>query len=290
MKTPLATIGISFKNPGDYFHFALRSVFAQSFQDWELILLDDGSTDGSETLAATITDPRVTFEKDGLCRNLNVRLNQMVSMARGKYFFRMDADDIMHPLRIERQLAVLEKFSQDTIVGSAALLIDGSNKIKGIRPATPGHLVGFAARHRFIHPTVASTRKWFIENPYSENFIYHRAQDAELWCRTSRDCQFHLMPEPLLFYREINNFSFPNYLGSSMGILHLSHVYANGKLSFLKQLTLETAKIWLTTALYGCGRPDLVLNRRFHPISEAQRTEANAVLDSIVNHPLPQFR
>jgi len=290
LSTPLVSIGISFKNPGEFFRLALQSVFAQSFQDWELILVDDGSSDGSEHFAATLADPRVRLQCDGLSRNLNIRLNQMVTMARGRYFFRMDADDVMHPRRIERQLAVLQEMSPGTVVGSAAYLIDNFNKLKGIRPVSAGRLTGFAARHRFIHPTVASTRQWFLENPYSEHFIYHRSQDAELWCRTSRCCRVYLMPEPLLFYRQSNNFSFTNYLGSSMGILHLAHSYSKSRYSYLKQLTLESAKIWLTAALYGCGRTDLILDRRFQPISEAQRAEAKTMLDSIAGHPLPQSR
>ena len=289
MSTPLASVGISFKNPGDYFRLALQSVFAQSFQDWELILVDDGTTDGSETLASTLADPRVRLHRDGLSRNLNVRLNQMVQMARGKYFFRMDADDVMHPERMERQIAVLDQACPNTVIGTEALVIDNLSRVRGLRRVASGTRHGFAARHSFIHPTVASTRKWFLDNPYSEHFIYHRSQDAELWCRTSRESNFHSMPEPLLFYRESGTFSFPNYLGSSMGILHLAHRHANSKYSFLKQLTTETAKFWLTTALYGCGGVDLLLNRRSLPISETQRREAKAVLDYIANYSLPQL-
>ena len=89
MKTQL-TIGISFKDPGEYFQLALQSIFAQTFSNWELILIDDGSTDCSLTLAKSIKDERVRVYSDGESRGLNVRLNQMIQLAKTPYFFRID--------------------------------------------------------------------------------------------------------------------------------------------------------------------------------------------------------
>src|SRR6516225_8834217 len=104
MTRPDVTVGISFKNPGPYFPLALQSVFAQSFTNWELLLMDDGSTDGSVEFARSLRDPRVRVCTDGYCKNLNVRLNELVSLAGGRYFVRMDADDAMHPDRLKRQV------------------------------------------------------------------------------------------------------------------------------------------------------------------------------------------
>jgi glycosyltransferase involved in cell wall biosynthesis len=290
MEAPLVSIGISFKNPGSYFRLALQSVFAQSFKDWELILVDDGSTDGSHALALNLRDRRVRAYSDGLCRNLNTRLNQMVRLARGKYFFRMDADDVMHPERVERQLAVLEQAGSSTVVGSAAYSVDSRNRVVGIRPAKRERAQGFAARHSFIHPTVAASREWFIENPYSEHFLYHRAQDAELWCRTAGKTCFIVMPDPLLFYRESDTFSFSNYLGTSMGLLNLIHQHARTKYEFGMFLTREIAKLWLTSACYRLGCIETLVNRRFKSIREAERTQAQSVLNDLANFQLLEKR
>lgn len=281
MTTPLVSIGISFKNPGNYLQLALQSVIAQSFEDWELILVDDGSTDCSHTFISSLRDRRVRVYSDGLCRNLNVRLNEMVHLARGKYFFRMDADDIMHPERLARQLTILQKSGPNTVVGSAAYSIDSRNQVVGIRPAQTRQAQGFAARHSFIHPTVAAAREWFLSNPYAEHFLYHRAQDAELWCRASNTTNFVVVREPLLFYRESDTFSFPNYLGTSLGLLQLVYRYARTNREFCMLLTRETAKLWLTAACYRFGHVGTVVNRRFKPISETKRTEAQGILDRL---------
>src|SRR5687768_7329955 len=99
---PLVTIGLPFLNPGHRFEYALKSVFAQSFKDWELLLVDDGSTDQSLSIAERVNDPRVKYIHDGNNRGLPCRLNQITESASGRILIRMDADDLMHPTRVER--------------------------------------------------------------------------------------------------------------------------------------------------------------------------------------------
>ena len=200
LPSPKVTVGIAFYNPGKYFELAIRSVFAQTFTDWELILLDDGSSDDSLALARSLRDPRVRVYSDGLHKRLNARLNELVSLTRAPYFFRMDADDVMHPERIERQYEELVRRGHDTVIGTNAYSIDAESNIVGLRyrrPATDSPLVA-----SFIHPTVAAATAWFRRNPYSESFVYHRSQDIELWGRTACVSTFVNLSEPLLYYRE----------------------------------------------------------------------------------------
>src|SRR5262249_55519845 len=161
------TIGIAFRDPGPDFELALRSVFAQTFSDWELILCDDGSRDGSVELVRSLVDSRVRLLSDGASKTLAIRLNQMVSEAAGEFFFRMDADDIMHPERIRKQLDVLSR-NPDAVVGSAAYAIDAASNITGLKPAPPAAAPGFRALRAFHHVTVAARTAWFRRNPYSE--------------------------------------------------------------------------------------------------------------------------
>src|SRR5688572_8039312 len=106
---PCVTVGIPFLNGKRTLVDAVRSVFAQTFTDWELILMDDGSTDGSADLVRGIDDPRVRLVSDGVNRGLCDRLNQIASLAQGRYLARMDADDLMHAQRLERQVAYLNR-------------------------------------------------------------------------------------------------------------------------------------------------------------------------------------
>src|SRR5690554_4188978 len=92
---PSVSIGIPFFNAEAYLLDAIKSVFAQTHQNWELILLDDGSTDRSLEIARSIDDPRVRVYSDGQNKHLAARLNEIARLARYEYLARMDADDLM---------------------------------------------------------------------------------------------------------------------------------------------------------------------------------------------------
>ena len=107
MKLPPISIGIPFFNAERFLLDSIRSVFAQTHQDWELILVDDGSTDRSLEIAQSIADPRVSVYSDGKNKKLAARLNQIHTLAKFDFIARMDADDLMATDRIRRQLTFL---------------------------------------------------------------------------------------------------------------------------------------------------------------------------------------
>jgi glycosyltransferase involved in cell wall biosynthesis len=288
MSKPDLTIGISFKNPGPFFGLALQSVFAQSFRNWELILIDDGSTDGSVELAGSLRDPRVRVYHDGQSKSLNVRLNELVRLATGKFFVRMDADDAMHPDRLQRQVEILEKNARSTVVGSAAYSMDKESRIIGFRPAAQRQMLGFAARRSFHHPTVAAPVSWFRQNPYCERPVYQRAEDAELWCRTTHHTRFISLTEPLLFYREMGASSFANYLGSEFGILHLLwERHRQPFVSYAWRASREFAKVWFAFLCEGLGKSEWLDQRRYQKLTLSSMERANAALDIVKQQELP---
>ena len=285
---PTFSVGISFKNPGPHFRMALQSVFAQTCNDWELILMDDGSTDDSLPLAKSLTDPRVRVFSDGTSRNLNVRLNEMVRLSRGKYFVRMDADDVMHPERLERQFEVLRCSGSNTVVGSAAYSIDSNSNIIGLRRGAARQQTGFDARYSFIHPTVAASVDWFRRNPYSQSAVYSRAEDAELWCRTSHSSEFVTITEPLLYYREAGLGSFPSYINSKTGLLHLlCERYSRPIPIYATRLAVELAKIWIAFLLRGAGRDERIGGWRYEQLPSGTIERAIAGLAHVQRQTLP---
>ncbi len=285
---PQLTIGISFKNPGKYFKLALQSVFAQTFTNWELILVDDGSKDDSLSFVKSIEDPRVFIYSDGQCRGLNMRLNQIIKLANAPYFFRMDADDIMHPQRLEKQYNFLTQYNEDTVIGTDAYSINSNSNVDGFRASRKNQQSGFDARHSFWHPTVAASTAWFRKNLYIEEHIYKRSQDAELWCRTTNNTKFINLPEPLLFYRESDTFSFNNYLETNLGILHLiqnNFTQSRGECIYL--FSRELLKLWITFLFNRFGFSNYLVSRRYQPLSLAELETANAALAIVHQQRLP---
>lgn len=285
---PKMTIGISFFNPGVFFKIALQSIFAQTFQDWELILVDDGSKDGSLTLAKSLKDPRVRLYSDGETKGLPIRLNQMIEMAQSPYFFRMDADDIMHPHRAEKQYNELVKHDNNTVIGTAAYSIDSNSCVIGLRSFQAKQQVDFQARHSFIHPTVAASIEWFRQNQYSEQLVYRRAEDAELWCRTTVKTKFINLKEPLLYYREVKCFNLKNYLSTSLGILCiLVDYYSIPTNKFLYLLFREIFKILVATLMEVLGKSDWLVARRYKALSLKDIQQANTALELVKQQCLP---
>jgi glycosyltransferase involved in cell wall biosynthesis len=285
---PKLSIGISFKNPGLYFEEALKSVFSQTFTEWELILIDDGSSDRSFDLAKSLYDPRVRVYQDGQSKGLNVRLNELVSLANAPYFFRMDADDIMHPLRLEKQYLALLKEDNNTVIGTQAYSIDKHSNVIGLRTSQTHQQYGFSARHSFIHPTVAASTAWFRQHPYSHDRAYQRCEDAELWCRTSGLTQFINLPEPLLFYRENGSFSFSKYLSTNLGLLKIIHT--NYRRPFLPYLILSSKEIFKIIIFFIAnlvGLANLLVKLRSTDMSEDDLQQSNQIIQTILQKSIP---
>lgn len=198
----MVTVGIPFHNAKQALSSAIRSVFAQTYANWELILIDDGSTDESLSIARSVNDPRVKVVSDGANKGLSCRLNQITWMANGEYLARMDADDIMHPQRLATQVGFLDAHSHVDAVGSPACVIDENNHPTGVRSPGPLDLRPAAVLRDglFVHPTITGRTEWFRTNLYDETFL--GAEDRDLWLRVFEACSLAKISDPLLFYRE----------------------------------------------------------------------------------------
>lgn len=215
----LITIAIPFFNSEQYLAYAIQSVINQTYKNWELLLIDDGGKDNSLKVAKEYADrdSRIYVISDGMNKHLAVRLNESVRMARGEYYVRMDDDDIMVPNRIEKQLSYFIYNHNLDVVGSSAMLINGQNVVIGSQDMS-GVTTGF------IHPTIMARTKWLLENPYSEELP--RAQDLDLWLRTSSISNFYNIPEPLLFYRTIDSPSDSRYIKSMKSLRIIADRYS----------------------------------------------------------------
>ncbi len=206
------TIGMPFLNARPTLADAVRSVFAQTCQEWELILVDDGSTDGSSEIVCGINDPRVILIQHGACKGGPARRNEIIDMARGEYMAWLDADDMMHPSRLARQLDVFTQQPATDAVGSAAYTIDEFNRVLGIRGERPLSVKSrdILRRGAFLHPTVTGKMEWFRKHRYDPTLL--RSHDRELWVRACRTSQYVRISEPLVFYREKRTVNLRNYL------------------------------------------------------------------------------
>lgn len=255
MNNSLVTIAIPIYNAGKYLDYAICSCINQTYTNWELLLMCDGSTDNSLQIAESyaVKDARITIVNDGTNKGLVYRLNQSVQLAKGKYYARMDADDIMCANRIEEQVAFLERHLDVDVVGSSAMLIDSQNHIIGSMFKENGSF--------FAHPSVMGRLEWFKDNPYNEEFI--RMEDSDLWRRTS--VPFVNIGKPLLFYRVDENNTIKKMLVSyrtkrKMGLRYRR--YNKNVLWGMKVYWEAVLKALISVVADSLGRYDSLLKKR----------------------------
>ncbi len=278
------TIGIPFLNARRYLADAVRSVFAQTHDDWKLLLIDDGSTDGSIDVVRHLDDPRVEVLSDGSTRGLCARLNQIAALAQGAYLARMDADDLMHPERIERQLKFLRANPNVDLIDTATFTVDDDLTPLGIRGDRPLDLRPEAVLRDglLIHPTVMGRAEWFRGNPYDP--VYVRAEDRELWSRTCATTTFARLCEPLFLYREGPAGNLGNYLRSERTVRDILHRYGP-PLVGARRTRLLVMRSRLKSMAYGIGTKlglqGRLINKRNRQLSAAEMQEGRRILSVI---------
>ncbi|MEG4632700.1 glycosyltransferase family 2 protein [Microcoleus sp. AR_TQ3_B6] len=199
---PLVSIGMPIFNCEKTLKLAVRSLLNQTYSHWELLLIDDGSEDQTLKIAMSFKDPRIRIIADGLNQKLQRRLNQAIALSQGKYFARMDGDDIAYPERLKSQVEYLEAHPEIDLLGTKYLVFDGEGKPMGI---TQGNLEHNEICHRpragfnILHPTWMGKIEWF--RTYQYQTWATRIEDYEILLRSYPTSHFACIPNILLAYR-----------------------------------------------------------------------------------------
>lgn len=249
---PFITVGLAFYNVEKTVASAVKSVLMQTYHNFEVIIIDDGSTDHSFEVVQELAkaDKRITLIRGEKNMGVGPRLNQITDLAKGEYIVRMDADDMMLPERIEKQMEVLLADKTIDLVDCAAYIINelgepvGRRKNNDISNLTLRKVL--KSRTVFFHPTIIAKTSWFKKNRYNDD--YKRGPDFELWCRTFGSTRYSRIEEPLFLYRE-GKVSIRNYEISSVSFRRTLTTYAKGNLSTF-EIQKEMAFSHLRTFLY----------------------------------------
>jgi hypothetical protein len=200
---PLISILMPVYNSVPTLPTAVRSMLEQTFSDWELLIIDDGSTDGTAALAREIGDRRIQVITDGTGNHgLAARLNQGTDLARGRFIARMDGDDISYPERLQRQFEFLEAHPEVDLVGCGMVIFRGEGELIGLQLARRTHaeICGSPLQSCLLpHATWMGRTEWFRANRYDASRM--RAEDRELLLRTRFSSRFAGIPEPMYGYR-----------------------------------------------------------------------------------------
>lgn len=205
MTPPLVTVVVPVFEPHPvFFRQAIDSVLAQSFTDFEVIIIEDPSPATGRTMLDGISDPRLTYILNTTRTSLPQQHNRGLAAARGRLICRFDADDICEPRRLERERAFLQAHPGIDVVGSWLTVIDEEGKVVGSRRYPTDHASILSAMRRF-NP-IANSTVMFRREVY-ERFGGWRdsplpAQDYEWYSRLGAGgARFANLAEPLVRYR-----------------------------------------------------------------------------------------
>lgn len=203
---PLITVAMPVFNAGRHLRAAVMSVLEQTERDWELLLIDDGSSDGAVNDILDLDDARIRIFRDGSNRGLAARLNEAIDLARGRYFARMDQDDISYPERLARQVETLEQRPEIDLCAVRCAAINFDNELVGAMPYALMHDEICAAPWRgfyLVHPSWVGRIEWFRQHRYEVPGPYF-CEDQELLLRSYRKSRFATVPAILFAYRVRN--------------------------------------------------------------------------------------
>ncbi|MDQ3112116.1 MAG: glycosyltransferase [Bacteroidota bacterium] len=205
-ENPLISVVLPVYNAELFIGDSIKSILGQTYSNWELIIIDDGSKDKSAEIIEKFTDPRIHFYRQGNA-GMGATLNKAILLAKGKYIARQDADDISLPERFEKQIDFLEGLEEYALVGTWAEIVN--EKLE------PG-----GRTHR--HPEMSGRLKFelLFDNPFVHSSVMIRMdalketglydlskdpliQDYELWWRISKKFQVGNIARALLLYREV---------------------------------------------------------------------------------------
>ena len=206
MSSPDISIILSVHNGARYLAQAIESVLAQEGADFELIVVDDGSTDETPAILARYAarDRRMVLLHNDHNQGISKSLNRALAAAQGTLIARMDADDLCLPHRLQSQQRFLRDNPAVGVVGCAYQLIDAEGNPLPQAVLTPHThpccVWALLYRNPFAHPTVMMHRS-VLEDAGGYPLTHNSQQDLALWCRLYTRTTFANLPDVLFQYR-----------------------------------------------------------------------------------------
>lgn len=213
MDFPRVSVLLSSYNHERYVKRSIDSVLAQTFRDFELIIVDDGSTDHSAEIIRSFADSRIKAFFLNPNQGMGLAFNFAIKQATGTYLARIDSDDFWDPRKLEKQLDYMEHhpsvgacFSWATIIDPneqevSSLLCDRSRLFRPTNRSQAEWLHHFYTHGNTLCHTSAFIRREAVEQAGLYNCALRQLQDLDLWLRIVKRYPLHVLCEPLVYYR-----------------------------------------------------------------------------------------
>lgn len=199
--SPRVTVLMPVYNGENHLAAAIQSILGQTFRDFELLIVEDGSTDHSLARIADFNDARIRVITHGYNRGLVASLNTGLNQAKGEYVARMDCDDVSFPERLGKQVAFMDNHPEVGLCGTW-FERHRNGTVEWVRPATGDAEIRFwlLFKTTFLHSSVMLRRAIFLEHGLNYPDHYPHAEDYALWIQASAFMKLANIPEFLVAY------------------------------------------------------------------------------------------
>ncbi len=197
---PKVTVLLPTYQSGEYLQETMESVLEQSFPDFELLIIDDHSTDETMEIIHSFSDKRIRL-LEGPQKGLATALNFGMQRASGDYIARIDADDLMVSQRLEKQVAYMDEHPETVVCGGWQQYFGRSTYLHAPPAEAEQCRANLLFRCDLCHSTVMLRKKVFLDNQLFYNPAF-AAEDFELWTRVLTHGEIENIPETLGYYRE----------------------------------------------------------------------------------------
>ena len=199
-KNPTISVIMSVYNEEKYIETSLKSLLNQTFGDFEIIIVDDASTDDTKQRIQRLKDERIHLICNEINQGVTQNLNKALKHVKGKYIARMDGDDIAFPERFEKQYQYMENHPDTMLVSCYTKSFGDSDLVFALPDDSEVLKVRMLVRPVYAHPGFMMRRE-LVEAGYQYDEDYRTAQDYEFASRVSEKYKIGLVPEVLLYYR-----------------------------------------------------------------------------------------
>ena len=229
---PLVTVLMPVYNGCLYLHEAISSVLDQSFTDFELLVVDDGSTDDSVRVIQSFQDSRIRLLHNEKNYGLITTLNIGIENSQGCYIARMDSDDISLPDRLDRQVSFMENNPQISVCGSWVRTIgERPGEVWNYMQNSDEIKCGLLFQNQLAHPSVIMRRSILENTSLRYDAVFKHVEDYQLWVALAKDTLLSNIPEVLVEYRiHANQVSVKHQLEQMInaGIIQFNQIRALG--------------------------------------------------------------
>ena len=268
MAKDLITVALPMHNNKETIALTIKSIINQTYCNWELIIINDASSDGSEEIIEGFHDKRITLINYEKKRGVANSLNEIIDRAKGDYFARIDGDDYCYSNRFEKQLKFMKEHPSVDLIGCNLAIIDNQGNLLGKRIFN--NIANNSLSNIYIpHPSFFGKISFFKKHRYKSP--PYSAQDQDLLFRAYERSNYAILDEILVCYRETLNIK--KIAKTRIDLIRSRFQAKKSYSQFLRLAINQLAKLTIDALAISTGLNYKILKHRCTSLTKKERAD-----------------